>query len=205
MNCQILFLGKIRKLFKNVICWKFCLECQVLRVESKYLDTLRGLNTFGVFSAIHHKGDNFCDLIFAFLHTHFLLNRTLCFLIDLICYQIMFRKNVIRLPLTTTPPPPPHPRIMHTPTLSPPPPTSLFQKLDAQSLLYMLNKFLICNLNPNCIGGDSTSYECTDTWMHGQTSGITWSLIALHKVFFFNLKYSYFSYFSLKTYVVGTH
>ena len=29
---------------------------------------LRGIDTLGIFSAIFHKGDNFCDHLLAFLH-----------------------------------------------------------------------------------------------------------------------------------------
>ena len=43
--------------------------------EFKQLSNVKGLDTFGKFSSIFHKEDNFCDFLFAFKHIKPLLKR----------------------------------------------------------------------------------------------------------------------------------
>ena len=67
VKCQILFSGE-KNNKKNIT--------SVLSAEfGQTVVKLRGLNTLGVFSAMFHKRDNFCDFLLAFLHIKLLLNR----------------------------------------------------------------------------------------------------------------------------------
>ena len=62
------------KLYRHVFVMKSAKSCLH---NKKHSVELRGLYTFGSFSAILYNGDNFCDFQFAFLQTKRLLKRGL--------------------------------------------------------------------------------------------------------------------------------
>ena len=46
-------------------------------IENAVTRTFREVDILGTFPSILYKGDNFCDFLFAFLHTNLFLKRAL--------------------------------------------------------------------------------------------------------------------------------